>query len=445
MSAARREIKYASAKEWARRQSEYSRRAEVYCKPTRLVNEKARLTTLVSRRAEVVYAELERHHNPGPYKKKQKQEYLAHLIREGLRALWCGATIMQIRCQADASYCGYKNQVNDAMVRAGYFTEVRSPARSNHRSRLVPTAKLAELETLNPWTFDPASCPLVIVRERGGDKKGIPFDPKHPVARDTAAVLGKVNKVNAACKISYQPFNEGDESFLERRRLRPFHYAVFLNDLYTYGRIHTGKYGHQQLCKVERSTIRFADQASVELDYAGLHLRLLYHLEGIDYRKDPYALWGEDTTSALRLVVKRLANALINAGSEKAAVGSCNRAMSVYTEDGRTKKTGKALRHARALYRAVHESNKGFKDILPELLASHQDVRHQFGKDLGITLMRRDSQLALEVLRHFSDRGVPCLGCHDSFVVPQEYEAQLRTVMGDVYYRNVGFYPAVRG
>jgi len=51
-----------------------------------------------------------------------------------------------------------------------------------------------------------------------------------------------------------------------------------------------------------------------------------------------------------------------------------------------------------------------FAALLPLVRRRHTNIAHCFGSDMGVRLMRLDSQIALDVLYHFARRGVPCLG-----------------------------------
>lgn len=232
------------------------------------------------------------------------------------------------------------------------------------------------------------------------------------------------------------------------RQLRPVHFALFTDDFDHHGRLYTGKYGHQSLRKRERETIRFGREASVEVDYRGMHCRMLYHLEGIDYRPDPYALWGKATTGPQRLMAKTLINAAINAASKVKAISACNFKMSCYTEkkaeEGRMiRKGGAELVDALTLQKAADETGLKFSQIYTLARQRHLRIERYFASDMGITLMRHDSAIALDILHHFALRCIPCLAVHDSFIVPQRYEADLRRTMMRCYRRRLGFLPVL--
>ncbi len=52
--------------------------------------------------------------------------------------------------------------------------------------------------------------------------------------------------------------------------------------------------------------------------------------------------------------------------------------------------------------------------------------------------------LALDVLSHFAKRGIPCLGVHDSFIVPAVHKSELWQVMTDCHRERIGFLPVIK-
>jgi hypothetical protein len=270
-------------------------------------------------------------------------------------------------------------------------------------------------------------------RNEEGERKEIDFDIMEPVAVEYQEKLEKSNATNRRFEITYRPIDSWEGTVGSRKRIRPVLFARFTDNFNLHGRIYTeGRYGHQALSKLERKTIRFDGEPSVELDFSGLHPRMLYHLEFLEYTKDPYALWRKETTPPMRLMAKVCVNALINAASPASAVSACNRAMSYKTKKGK-RKTGKALHDAQNLYNAAMKTGLKFADMVPLVIKRHQHVKTKFGCDMGIKLMRKDSQIVVNVLDYFADINVPCLPCHDSFIVPLRLKKELKRIMMQCY------------
>jgi hypothetical protein len=265
----------------------------------------------------------------------------------------------------------------------------------------------------------------------------------NPVALRTQTKLALVNDVNRQFQITCQMMDDWQGILTGNRQLRPVHIAIFRGTFREHGRVYTTEHGHQGLRKIERQTIRFDGEPSVELDYGGFHCRLLYHLAGLSFEDDPYCLWAS-TTSPRRIMAKVLVNCLINARSPRAAVAAANQKTNRKNEDG-TCKEGKARRDARELWEAKRAAGVGeFKDIVPLVMKKHYRIQHFFGADMGKRLMHWDGQLCLAVLHHFAKRSIPVLGIHDSFIVPQHAQAELREVMARFYKKKFGFWPVVK-
>jgi hypothetical protein len=155
----------------------------------------------------------------------------------------------------------------------------------------------------------------------------------------------------------------------------------------------------------DRHRISIIGQPTVEIDYAGMHIRLLYEEVGKATPGDPYDLegWPRNQVKIALLIA-------INAPTHSKTV----RAIADYfREQGLS---GDLYCHAQA--------------ILKEIKAKHPDIAHAFGSDAGIRLMRRDSEIAERVMIEILQAtGVIPLCVHDSFIAPANLEGELREAM----------------
>jgi hypothetical protein len=424
-------------------------RHTVYNNLTAIPLESAKLTMETRRQSDELFTRL----LPliGPRKLPEKRAFFQQLFHAGKRATHSNGCVRYSRDNSGVKriHLGVIN----AAVTAGLFLDHKSPPGSEKMSRLLPLSPIEQYFSCDPWDFDPNRQKQLVyltMRETDNEKTAseIPFDPSIGIAAETQEKLELINEVNSKFTITYSPLDEWTDSFTGERQLRPIHYAIFKQGWDLYGRLHTGKYGHQSLRKVERSTIRFNGEFSLEPDYGGMHPRALYHLEGIPFEEDPYALWGDwrnkgKLAGPLRLVAKQLINAAINAKDSDATVNACNRAMHTRTKTGE-RKTGLALMRAQRLYRAVQATGINFKELYPVAEKHHRQIKHYFGTDYGVKLMRFDSMIALDILHHFAKRGCPCLSVHDSFIVPKSQVNELRRVMFKFYEAQFGFPPVVK-
>jgi hypothetical protein len=334
-------------------------------------------------------------------------------------------------------------------IKAGLADELTGHRGNNKMSILIPTNKAKKLMGVITWKDHEDGEPrqLVFLHKRKAkddeSKVELPFDPKHPTAVMYQSKLEKVNALVREHEIDYRPKSRWNGEYTKHVPLFPILVARFTESFDLHGRLYTdGPAGHQGLTKDERRTIRFDGHPSVELDYGSFHCRMLYHLKGIDHPRDPYALW-EETTEPMRLLAKVAINTLINADSPASAVSSCNNAMNHHTEpkdkEGpRKRKTGKKLDDARHLYDAYKATGLKFDDVIDLAMRRHPRIADQFGKDMGIRLMRIDSEIALNVAFRLSRRCIPCLPVHDSFIVPKAHTTLLKRLMISEYRKQVG-------
>jgi hypothetical protein len=227
----------------------------------------------------------------------------------------------------------------------------------------------------------------------------------HPghIARDYQDRLELINQVNSLYEITHLKYSEWENDFVRPpRQLRPVHYVVFTERWDWHGRIYTGPYGHQSLSKIERRTIEFNGYPCVELDYSAMHTRLLYHLHHIDYREDPYKLWGPTTTKGQRLLAKTVIN------------------------------------------KARKDAGLKFGEIYDLAIERHPKIAQHFGNDAGIRLMRVDSSIAIDIMYELAKEAIPCLCCHDSFLVPEHHGQHLRELMHKWYHAHTGFFSVVK-
>lgn len=175
------------------------------------------------------------------------------------------------------------------------------------------------------------------------------------------------------------------------------------------GRFHGGWWQH---LKDWRKQIYINDQPTIEDDFSGLHIALLYGMEGVELTGDPYALevnlpYPADT---VRSWVKSLALVTINARNEKKAFGA-------FRSEQLTGSPAKNFSDAQLLA------------ILDAFRAKHPAIAHHLCSDIGVHLMAIDGRIAARVIDHFTAIDVPVLSIHDSFIVPFNWAQRLRQVM----------------
>jgi hypothetical protein len=164
----------------------------------------------------------------------------------------------------------------------------------------------------------------------------------------------------------------------------------------------------------QRSRILINGNPVIELDYSNLHVRMLYHMKGLELDGDAYTIHGDED---LRNAYKKMSLIAINAKDERATKAAFQQ----------------GLRKDHAL-RSLLKS-KGLKsgDLLASFMLRHQAIKEHFNSGVGIKLQFLDSNIAAYVLNHFTKDGIPCLCVHDSFLVEEQYRYRLESLMQDAY------------
>jgi hypothetical protein len=180
-----------------------------------------------------------------------------------------------------------------------------------------------------------------------------------------------------------------------------------------YGAPHQG-----MLRKPMRKSILIDGQRTIEIDYSAFHIRMLYHLEGIDYTDDPYL---ECEGPEMRNICKAVGLIAINA-TEKGACGAIRDELK-----------------QRGLEPPARE--KPYASLVSGFKQAHPAIAHHLFSDVGITLQNIDSRIMNAILVRLMENGILGLPVHDSVIVQQQHEAFTREVMTQEYKKEMGFEP----
>jgi hypothetical protein len=233
------------------------------------------------------------------------------------------------------------------------------------------------------------------------------------------ALLERANEVNSQADIRYLGY-----------KLSGSLVAIFRQKFTLYGRLHTRGYRHYQgLSEDERAEITINGDPVVELDYSGLHPNLLYANEGRQFFGDPYSI--VDDRPEVRPFLKSILLFMLNAADDITAERAANYWLYKHDEER------EALRKL-GITRA--------RPLMDGLKEKHKPIAHYFcaGNENGLRVMNLDATIALDVIDHFTQKGIPILAIHDSFVVQQQYRDELYTTMKAVYRHHTGFRIAVK-
>lgn len=205
-------------------------------------------------------------------------------------------------------------------------------------------------------------------------------------------IILKLSKNNV-----YRVFNNGDATFTQGGRY--------------YGSWWIG-------CpSILRKYITINGNPTIELDYSGIHIQLLYALKGVNFaalKQDAYEL---DDGIPDRDLNKLILLTAIN------ATGVHKTASSVFNE----------LRDDKELLKYGITDHEPIKRKLDLLKAKHNLIQEYITSGKGIALQYFDSMVIEQLIAHFTSRNIPILTIHDSVICEAQYARELKEKMLELY------------
>jgi len=178
---------------------------------------------------------------------------------------------------------------------------------------------------------------------------------------------------------------------------------------------------HQNLPKDLRPYIHINGNETIEVDYSAYHIRMLYHLEGIDYRDDPYIVCEGP---GMRKGYKVVGLIAINAKNDRSAYGAIR---DEFHENGIPLPAVK-----KPLVRLVNT----FRE-------THQPIAKYLFSDIGLRLQKIDSDVMDRILMSLMDKGILGLSVYDSVIAEKRYEGVLRDAMEREYENFMKYKPVI--
>lgn len=169
-----------------------------------------------------------------------------------------------------------------------------------------------------------------------------------------------------------------------------------------------------------RQDILLNGEKTVELDYKGLHINMLYAWK----RMEPYAGDPYDLPDWPRELVKKCILIAINCKTK----GHQAVLQAVKREPNLAPHYAKLLRG-------------GYEKLKADFAAKHPAIASHLHADAGITLQFQDSQIAIRVIEQMmrlhehgiAPEPIPVLCVHDSFIAPARWENELEMCMIGAY------------
>ena len=267
------------------------------------------------------------------------------------------------------------------------------------------------------------STECIILRDKvNGKKKDLDYED----TADTRALRQDLYKYNNLLRDMFIsipeahnvgiPTNGGSNTFVTQNE--KFVRRIFNNNSWEEGGRYYGGWW-QRIPKEWREKIRIWDMATTEVDYSGLHIVLLYALEGIDYWKtkgvDPYTIEGIEQSERMRLLLKIVLLTAINSQTKQEAIKAVNWHINTHLED----------------FNWVKKEGLNISDLIDRFAAGHQTISSYFFSAKGLNLQYFDSLIAEEVINYFTDKGIPVLCIHDSFILDSSKKEELERVMDE--------------
>jgi len=180
----------------------------------------------------------------------------------------------------------------------------------------------------------------------------------------------------------------------------------------------------QRLNSTWRRKICINHAPTVEIDYSGVHLRILYDQQGLqiplgdvyDLREMGYReIYKQYSDEEIRPVLKLLLLIMLNAESEAKAI----RAFRWELQDDDNN----------------YPTNLDIPMLISKFSQLHYRLRDRklFYTGIGKELTRLDSEIATGVIEHFTKKGIAVLTIHDSFIIDLRHLKELKEVMEEQY------------
>jgi len=340
----------------------------------------------------------------------------------------------------------YDNMIKtvDGLIALEYVEAVpgfndRRPGGKSYAPRMKATKKLIDViqqdnkvsyEMIGKWKDDE----LIVLRDTDGEDIDY-VDTK--AIREMRAVLKDYNKLLSETYIDLH-FEIADiQDLIDNRRKKinkktgnPKDYSLYLNlskkivrrifNKSTFskgGRFYGGWW--QNIPSRLRQRIIIDRYHTIEIDYSGFHIYLLYALKGIDYSglaKEPYIYPKDNDPDNLRSIFKTMLLAAVNSKTTEECVKAVRYEINMNKDD-------------------YPEEYPDLKELYERFKKWHPDIEDYFNSSMGLELQNIDSDIAEEVVRIMTRESIPILVVHDSFVCSKTEESFLQEVMSKVYER----------
>ena len=289
------------------------------------------------------------------------------------------------------------------------------------RNNLSDVFDAMDAKCVIPVSLKDVERPLVLLKDRNGK---IVANPKKPFNISTYETgLHEINLFYSGRKFNFYP-GRG----MRRQSFVPSLHAIYNNMSWEQGgRMYAGVsmvgVNYQLLPSDVRETIVIDGHQTVECDYRGLHVAMLYAKENIQAFADPYGA----TNESMRPLWKKALVTIINAGNREEAIFSIRNACEeLKGADGLSPRKQRLLK-------AYEECDGNVEHVIGVIEQFHHRIAKYFYTGIGLKLQAMDAQMAFEIVHHFMGKGVAVLPVHDSFIVRIDFGEELVEMMKDTF------------
>lgn len=186
---------------------------------------------------------------------------------------------------------------------------------------------------------------------------------------------------------------------------------------------------YQFYTRKQRRLIMVGDEENNEVDFVGLHPRMLYHLKaGIQYDADPYLAIVDDPE--LRKFIKKVFYCALYSTTPTILI--------------------------RAIQSQINKSNPNIKEklkqndlatgtkMLERMRKAHEPIARCFGTDISLDLCYVESEIMLKAAQELMDNDVHFMMIHDAMAVPKDNSWFAQEIMLKHYRKQIGFEAQVK-
>lgn len=319
---------------------------------------------------------------------------------------------------AELGYVEIKIGFRNSVTHQSYRTRIRALPTlieliDNHGVAELAN-KVGHVNIVSTLTVSPETArqiePRESIRLKDGDGNLVDYSDTRAtnlMRKNLAIINTKIHEAHVALRLTDAQFDEM-WSVLKGRRERDSRqyvdfaknslHRVFNGSFELGGRFYGGWW--EGIPREFRPYIEINHLSTVELDYSGHHVRILYAREGLQMPHDPYDLEGFDRDDQKTAVM-----IILNAYEESKAL--------------------KAI------------ASKGIEDgheLMAKLKVRHAPIAKHFHTGVGLSLQNNDAKIAESLMLQMIERSnAVILPIHDSFLVSKGYEQELLEAMNDAF------------